>query len=217
MKKNTSRATVVIGATMALVMAGTAAVSAAPGQRDDRVPNRGKAGFGAKMGGQMMPGMPGARGGMRGLGAGLDDFERREMSIQTADGITIQRVEQGAVDSAAADTLTFSLGSGEAVTVVIDDDTTFIGYEEQEVTRRGWSRSVMAASEIEADEVVTGTEVLVWSDSEDGLDFVASRVVVQPADEEADADATEADDSEADETASAGTIVETEGDTVTDA
>ena len=75
----------------------------------------------------------------------------------------------------------------------------------------------MAASEIEADEVVTGTEVLVWSDSEDGLDFVASRVVVQPADEEADADATEADDSEADETASAGTIVETEGDTVTDA
>ena len=52
----------------------------------------------------------------------------------------------------------------------------------------------MAATEIEADEVQAGAEVLVWSDSEDGADFVASRVVVQPADDEAGPDDAPADD-----------------------
>ena len=125
MKKSTSRATIVIGATMALVMAGTAAVSAAPGHRDDRMPGRGMDGF------EHM--IPGLRGGWS------DDLERREVTLQTTDGVTASRVEQGTVDSTADDALTFSLGSGETVTVVIDDDTTFIGYEEREMTRRGWS------------------------------------------------------------------------------
>lgn len=176
MSKNTARATVLAGATMALVLAGTAAVSAHPGHRDERMPGRGMAGFG-----DMMPGP---------RGAWSEDFERREVTLQTADGTTSSRVEQGTVDSSAADALTFSLGSGESVTVAIDEDTDFIGYEEQEMTRRGWSRTVMAATEIGADEVQAGAEVLVWSESEDGADFVASRVVVEPPVDEADASDT---------------------------
>jgi len=196
MRKNTTRAVVVIGAAMALLMAGTAAVSAAPGHRDDRMPGRGMAGFG-----DMVPGP---------RGVWSDDFERREVTLQTADGITSSRVEQGTVDSSAEDALTFSLGSGESVTVTVDEDTTFIGYEEQEMTRRGWSRTVMAATEIEAADVQAGAEVLVWSDSEDGADYVASRVVVEPATDEADAsdeaDATdEADASDASDASDTGT------------
>ena len=65
--------------------------------------------MGAPMGGLM----PGARGlgGMRGA---LDELERREVTLQTADGTTTQRLEQGTVDDAAADALAFSLASGEA-------------------------------------------------------------------------------------------------------
>ena len=202
MKKNTTRATVVIGATMALVMAGTAVVSAAPGQRDDRrMPGgQGKAGIGAQMGGKMMPG---ARGGLRGGPGGLrglaEDVERSERTLQTADGVTVMRVEQGAVDSAAPDSLTFSLGSGESVTVVIDDDTQVVGYEETERTVRGWSRIVQAPTEIDAADIEAGVDVFVWSGSEDGEDFVASRIVVQPVDE-AEAEADETEEAEADET-----------------
>ncbi len=198
MKKNTTRATAVIGTAMALVIAGTAAVAAAPGDRgnrDDRGMNRGKAGIGAQMGGAAKAG-PRVGAGMRGLDP---DFERRETSLQTADGISVKRVEQGAVDSATADALTFSLGSGETVTVVIDDDTQVVGFEETEQTVRGWSRTRLAPTEIEAAEIEAGAEIVVWSDSEDGADFVASRVVVVPADEaEAAADETDAG-AEADE------------------
>jgi len=190
MHNNTTRTTVVVGATMALVLAGTAAVAAHPGDRDDRGMQRGKAGIGALQGG----GMPGARGlgGMRGA---LEEFERREVTLQTADGTTTRRVEQGTVDSTAADALTFSLANGEAVTVAIDDDTEAVAFEEQEMTtRRGWSRTRMAPTEVETTDIEAGAEIVVWSDSEDGAEFVASRIAIQPAEaEEAEADAEEAE------------------------
>lgn len=189
MEKNTTRTTAVLGATMALVLAGTAAVAAHPGDRGDRGWDRGGD---AWMGGQMMPGARGP-GGLRGM---PDDFERRELTIQTADGVTSSRVEQGAVESTAEDALTFSLGSGETVTVVIDDDTQVIGYEEQERVVRGWSRTFMTPTDIESADIVAGAEVMVWSGSEDGADFVASRIVVQPAAETEDAE-TDAADAEA--------------------
>jgi len=194
MKKNTTRATVVIGTTMALVMAGTAAVAAHPGGGEDRGPQRGKAGISAQKGGQ---GMAGARGGERGMGGRrgeLEDFERRETTVQTAEGVTTRRVEQGAVDSTAADALTFSLSSGESVTVTIDDDTQLLAFEEQEVNLRGRSKMRMAPTEVEADAIEAGTEVVVWSDSGDGADFVASRIVVQPAEVEDEVDEAEAAD-----------------------
>lgn len=196
MSKNSTRVTAVVGTTMALVIAGTAAVAAAgPRDRDGR-------GFGG-------PGIEGkagpAMGGMRGdLGAGLrgldSDVERTERTVQTVDGTTTVRVEQGVVDGVAADSLSFTLASGEAVTVVIDEDTQAIAFEEQEVTsRRGWSRMRLAPTEIEATGIESGAEIVVWSDSEDGSDFVASRVAVQPAAAEAaDADAATTDEADAD-------------------
>ena len=182
MNRNTTRTTAVVGATMALVLAGTTAVAAHPGERDDRGMQRGKAGIGALQGG----GMPGARGlgGMRGA---REDFERREVTLQTADGVTTNRVEQGTVDSVADDALTFSLASGEAVTVVIDEDTEAVAFEEQEVTtRRGWSRTRLAPSEIETADIEAGVEIVVWSAAADGADFVAPRIAIQPVEEAAD-------------------------------
>ena len=199
MKKNTTRVTAVVGTTMALVIAGTAAVSAAgPRDRDDRgMGGFGKMGPGAQQGARMPGGrgMGGFGGGMRGFDA---DFERTERIVQTADGTTSVRMEQGVVDNAAADSLSYSLGSGEAVTVVIDEDTQVVGFEEQEQTVRGWSRKVVAPAEIEAEEIEAGAEVIVTSDSEDDGEFVASRIVVKPAEDE-EAEEAEADSAEAEE------------------
>jgi hypothetical protein len=182
--------TAVVGTTMALVIAGTAAVSAA-GPREDRGP--GRAGMGSERGAQMMPGAP-RMGGIRGLET---DVERRETTIQTADGVTSMRVEQGTADSASDASLSFSLGSGEAVTVLLDEDTEIVAFEEQEVTdRRGWSRMRMAPTEIAAADIEAGTEIVVWSDAEDDGAFVASRVVIQPADEGDEAEATVEDSTE---------------------
>ena len=190
MNKSTIRATAAIGTTRALVIAGAATVAAAgPRDRDEY---RGSGG--QRMGGMGMGDMrvgP-AFGGMRGLDA---DWERAERTIQTSDGTSSVRLEQGVVDSAAANSLTFSLASGEAVTVAIDDDTRSLAYEEQEFTsRRGWTHSRLAPTEIEITEIEAGAEIVVWSDSEDDADFVASRVVVKPADTELTEDTEAAED-----------------------
>jgi hypothetical protein len=192
MSKNTTRATAIVGTTMALVIAGTAAVAAAgPRDRDDF------RGFGDLQMGRMR-GDFGMGGGLRGLDSNV---ERAERTVQTADGTVSARVEQGVVDAASDASLNFTLGSGEAVTVVIDDDTQVAAFEEEEVTsRRGWSRTRLAATRIEPTDIEAGAEVVVWSDSEDDADFVASRVVVKPA-EAGDADTadTDADDDAATE------------------
>ncbi|MEX1336007.1 MAG: hypothetical protein AB1Z66_11975 [Candidatus Limnocylindrales bacterium] len=193
MNKNT-RVTAIVGTTMALMLAGTAAVSAAgPRDRDDM------RGFG----GQGMPGRPGMgpmndgplMGGMR-MGAGLRgldaDVERVERTVQTADGTTTLRVERGVVDTATGTSLSFTLGSGEMVSVVVDDDTDAFAYEEQEViSRRGWSRTRLAPTEVELMDIAAGAEIVVWSNAEDDAGFVASRVMVQPADSADAADEAE--------------------------
>jgi hypothetical protein len=202
MNKNTTRATAVVGTTMALVIAGTAAVAAAgPRDRDDR--GFGGQGIAGKADMQFGPGMGGMRGMRDGMGGGLRgldaDVERTERTIQTADGITTMRMEQGVVEGAAADSLSFSLASGEAVTVVIDEDTEVVTFEEQEVTnRRGQSRTRMAATEIEAGDITAGAEVVVASDAEGDEGFVASRIIIRPAESD-DTEAEAADADEADE------------------
>ena len=188
MDKNKTRMTAVVGTTMALVIVGTAAVAAA-GPRDDRGFGHGKAGMGANFG-EMMQGARGM-GGMRGLDA---DFERVETTIQTADELTTRRIEQGVADAADAASLSFSLADGETVTVAIDEDTNIVAFEEQEFTRRGWSRTRMAPTEVEAADIEVGAEIVVWSDADDDADFVASRIVIQPVEE---AEAVEADADEA--------------------
>ena len=201
--KNTTRVTAVVGTTMALVIAGTAAVAAAgPRDRDDvrgfggqRIAGKADMQPGPGMGG--MRGMGDMRGGMGGGLRGLDaDVERVERTVQTVDGITTVRTEQGEVESAVDDSLSFSLASGEAVTVVIDDDTRVVTFEEQEVTsRRGLTRTRMAATEIEPSEIMAGPEVVVTSDAENDAEFVASRVVIKPAEaEDAEAEAADADE-----------------------
>lgn len=202
MNKHTTRATAVVGTTMALVIAGSAAVAAAgPRDRDDDRGFRGqdfagKADMGGMRGGLGMGGMrggPDMGGGLRGLDA---DFERTERSVQTADGTTTVRMEQGVVDTAVADSLSFSLASGEAVTVVIDEDTRVVTFEEQEVaSRRGLTRTRMAATEVEAGDITAGAEVVVTSDAENDAEFVASRIVIKPAEvEDAEAEAVDADE-----------------------
>jgi len=227
MNRNSTRTAAIVGTTLALVLAGTAAVSAAGPRDDDRGPGvagRGMAGMDNRWGGEMMhgdrgmmrgepgvggmrgePGVGGMRGepglgGLRGIGA---DFERTERTVQTADGMTSVRVEQGIADSASDSSLSFSLGSGETVSVVIDEDTEVYALEEQEVTsNRGWSRTRMVPTQVDAAAIEAGSEVVVWSDSEDGADFVASRVLIQPAaaDDTVAADEPEDDAAAADET-----------------
>jgi hypothetical protein len=194
MDKHKIRLTTIAGATMALVIASTAVVSAHPGD--------GRRGMDDEMGPMGMGRMDGTfgMGPLGGLRGWAGDVERREVTIQTADGTTTERMEQGVVDSASDTSLAFSLGSGEAVTVTIDADTQVIAFEEDTVTtRRGWSRQLLAPTEIAATDIAAGADVVVWSDSADGSDYVAQRIVVQPqADETAlDVSADETTDVEA--------------------
>jgi hypothetical protein len=202
-----TRLTIVTGTALALVVAGSAAVAAHPGGRDrdgDRGFARGQVERGAERGafGDRSPRRGGALGAMRGGALGgmrglTEDFERRETTLQTTDGTSVRRVEQGTVDSASDTGLTYSLASGEIVTVVIDDDTQAVALSEQEVTdRRGWSRTRMLPSEVEVAGIEAGTEIIVWSDAEDGGDFTAQRIVVQP-DGAAIADAEDGDGGDA--------------------
>ena len=178
MQKRNTRILALAGATLALVIASTAAV-AAHGPRDED-------GFGPG-GGMGMQGwqgdleMPGLRGGLGlGIQEAFQDVERQETTIQTVDGVTSYRVERGVADVVSDAGIDFTLASGEAVSVGIDDDTAVLAFEEQTVTRRGWSRAHLAPTAVEPGDIGAGSEIIVWSSSEDGADFVASRVVIQP-------------------------------------
>jgi hypothetical protein len=211
MRTHRNRLLAVSAATLALIVAGTAAVGAHP--RDD---DRGFRGERMRDRIETMRGAWGvdARIGAAAIRGDLEDFERREVTTQTADGIDARRVEQGIVESVGDDELTFSLGSGEVVAVVIDDDTQAVAFEEQEVTtRRGWSRTRLAPAEVETADIEVGTGVLIWSDSEDGADFVASRIVIQPP----EADDTEAETEEAEDDVAAEEAEAAEGAAATDA
>ena len=178
MQNRKTRILAMAGATLALVIASTAAV-AAHGPRDDD-------GFG-RGGGMGMQGwqgdleMPGLRGGLGlGIQGAFEDVERQETTIQTADGVTSYRVERGVADVVSDAGIDFTLASGEAVSVGIDDDTAVIALEEQDVTMRGWSRAHLAPTAVEPGDIEAGSEIIVWSSSEDGAAFLASRVVIQP-------------------------------------
>jgi hypothetical protein len=196
MHHHKTRLMAISGATLALIVAGTAAVSAHPGDGDQRGGDRGqgRVGIGAKQNINEMRGqLGGMRGQLGGMHEALDDFERRETTVQTADGVSIHRVEQGVVESASDAGLGFTLGSGEVVTVTIDDDTEVIALEEQTVERGRRSRERMVPTEIELTDIEAGTEIMVWSDSEDGDAFVAQRIVVEPDIDEAADEATDAE------------------------
>ncbi len=196
MQMNRNRLALVSGTTLALVIASTASVAAFGPRDDDRGSGPGDR-LEHRMDGMGGMGGPGAmRGQLRdGLGAWMggapDDFERREVTLQTADGISSRRVEQGVVDAATDASLTFTLGSGEAVSVTLGDDTQVVAFSEQTIERRGWSRQRMVPTEVTPADIEMGAQVMVWSESEDGADFVAQRIVIQPAADETTSDAAE--------------------------
>jgi hypothetical protein len=207
----TTRLLAITGATLALVIASTAAV-AAHGPRDD---TRGF-GRGGGMGMDRWQGdteMPGMRGWMRsGFHRAVSDFERRETTIQTAEGTTSYRVERGVVDATSDAVIALTLASGETVSVGMDDDTDVVRFEERTVTQRGWSRTRLLPIVVEPGDIEAGAEVMVWSTSEDGGDFLASRVVIQPADDEIVDDGSDdsADPAAAVEEAEAGAAASTD-------
>jgi hypothetical protein len=166
------RLPLIAGTTMALVIAGTAAVSAAPGGRAAR------GGDDGWFGGGFGPGMM----GMRGFGGLSSDVERREVTVTATDGSTTSdRIEQGTATTASDTSLSFTLADGQSVTVAIDSNTSIIGLQQQTVTRGMWHRDVMAPTQIMAADIVAGDEVVVQSTSSDGADYVAERIYVQSA------------------------------------
>lgn len=181
MQMNRNRLAAVSSATLALVIASTASVAAFGPRDDDR-------GFGPGDGrvGRGMGHADGMRDRMwAGIAGGLDGFERREVTLQTADGTSSRRVENGVVETATDGSLEFTLGSGEVVSVTFADEIAVVAFSEQTIERRGWSRQRMLPAEVEVADIEAGARVVVWSESEDGGDFVAQRIVIQPtADEE---------------------------------
>ena len=179
MQPNKTRLTTISSATLALVLAATTSVAAAGPRNDDVGFGHGGRGMERGMSGWGQRGM-GPLGSMWGDASG---FERRELTLQTADSVSVQRLENGVVDTVGDASLDFSLGSGEAVSVTIDDSTQVLSFEETTVERGGWSRQRLVPSEIALADIPAGASVMVWSDSEDGGAFVAQRIVVQPATE----------------------------------
>lgn len=205
-----ARLLAISGATLALIVAGTAVVSAHPGDRGfgpgqggDRIeqgfgPGRGgdrsERGFGPMNEGKRMAGLRGL------MNEHVDSFVRRETTVETEDGIVTKRVDHGTATSTSDTTIEYTLATGETVTVSVDDDTQVIGFGEQTIERGLRSRTRMLPAEITLSDVAAGSQIGVWADSQDDGSFLAERIVVRPdpaAQDEADAadDATALEDS----------------------
>jgi hypothetical protein len=183
MQNHKTRLLAITGATLALVIASTAAV-AAHGPRDDArgFGRGGGTGMDGWRGDMEMPGMGGRM--VHGLRGAIADVERRETTIQTAEGSASYRVELGVVEATSDTGIDFRLASGESVSVGLDDDTDVIAFEERTVTMRGWNRTRLLPALVEPGDIEPGAKVMVWSTSEDGGDFLASRVAIQALEDE---------------------------------
>ena len=191
MQTSRTRIMALSGATLALIVAGTAAVSAHPGDRGDRGDRGGfgRGGFGG-FGGFERGGLFGLRDDLRmGIAGQLDQFVRRETTVETDDGLVTQRVDNGTATATGEASLDYSLASGETASVVTDDETEVVAFSEQtvELGRRGIARQRLVGELIELGDVAAGSEIVVWSGSQADGSFLAQRIVVRPV-----ADATEA-------------------------
>jgi hypothetical protein len=192
------------GATFALIVAGTAAVSAHPGDDEWGM----GPGFGRdQMGGRFQQGdVPGlGRGGWMGpggMGLGLDDVDgvvRRETTLDLGeDGIVTQRVDHGTVASVAEPGLTYTLATGEEASVTTDADTQVIAVSEPATDdMRPFGRGMrMTAEEVALADIAAGSEVVVWAQSQEDGTFLAQRIVFQPAADETADDAAATDSAE---------------------
>ena len=222
------------GAALALIVAGTAVVSAHPGDKDDQrgfgkgrmgaQSHRGDRGVGPGLFGQHSdrrggPRVFGQRGALRGelrqrIGGMLDQFVRSETTVAVNDGFVTHRVDQGTVTSASDAGLEYTLADGQSASVTTDDDTKVwtVSVETVAVGRRGRSRQRLVPQEIAVADIEPDSRVVIWAQSQDDGAYLAQRVGVQPVVDEAaeeiaeDVDAAETEDVDATEDAAASTV-----------
>ena len=199
MQTSRTRLAAVTAATLALVISGTAAVSAHPADREDFPGNGMGRGL---MGGPGWDDMGGlGRGGlMRGPVDGMfdeamDGFVRHETIYQTEDGTVTHRTDMGTVASTGETSLEYTLATGETASVTTDDATDIIALSTEtiELGRRGLMRERLVPETVALADLTAGTEVVVWAEAQADGTFVAQRIMVRPV-----ADAT-ADDTASDE------------------
>jgi len=200
MQTSKTRLMAISGATLALIVAGTAAVSAHPdrGDRGDQRGGKGRIGAGFRQ--QLGSGALRDRAFDR-IGAKVDSFIRTETTFEDDDGLVTKRVDNGTVSGASDAALEYTLATGETASVSTDDDTQVVAFSEQtvEVGRRGISRERMVPEQVALADIEAGSEVVVWSESQDDGSFLAGRIVVQPVlDEDSDemTDAATTDETE---------------------
>jgi hypothetical protein len=181
------RLAAVSAATLALAIAGTAAVAAHPGDREDF--------WGDEMGPGRMGGFgrgdmesfgldSGARGPMGGMFAEtMDGFVRHETIYQTEDGTVSHRTDAGTVASTGEASLEYTLPTGETASLTTDDATEIVSLsvESFELGNSGRTRERLVPETVALADLAVGTEVLVWSQSQADGSFLAQRIVVRPA------------------------------------
>jgi hypothetical protein len=206
------RFAVVTGTALALVISGASMVSA---QTDtttpQQVPLQGIESIGGDQDG-MTHGFGGDRGGRGGRGFGGDMDGRgglRGAILERYDGLVSQtvvrvdadgnvltdKVEHGTVAAVADGAITIDLATGESVTIATDANTTAYSWD----TTGRPTRSEIALADIAA-----GSDVMVWSESQDDGSFLAQRVAVLPAATATDDGAT--DDGTTPEASPAATV-----------
>jgi hypothetical protein len=198
---------VITGATLALVMAGTAVVSANGGRddHDERGFGHGRPGRGI-MRDALGPGFPGFGGRLGGgLGFGIDGVVRSETTGDLGQaGFRTRRIAVGTVTSASDTELAYTLATGESATVGADEDTEVLAVsrDAEDGGDGPLRRRMVSLDEIALAEVPADADVIVWSEAGDEGTFVAQRVIVRPsADATAAADDGAADDGAADDAA----------------
>ena len=183
------------GATLALVVAGSAVATAHPhdewaegfgrGQMRDRIESR------LERRAEMLDRMQ----------VGLDQFIRREITVDLGDaGIVTYRTDHGTVTSTSETELAYSLATGETATVVTGEDTVVwtVVVPDDEATWGPLRRPRMMAEELALSDIAADSEVTVWATSQDDGTFLAGRIVVHPAAETSLDEAT--DESAVDDT-----------------
>ena len=190
MQTSRTRLAAVSAATLALVIAGGAAVSAHAGDRED-FPGRGMGmghlgqmdgpGWGDMDGFGAGDGMRGPLGGM--FAEAMDGLVRHESIFQTADGVVTRRTDTGTVGSTGEASLEYALATGEMASVTTDDATEVLtlGTETVELGNSGRTRDRLVPETVALADLVAGTEVIVWSESQADGSFLAQRIVVRPA------------------------------------
>ena len=193
MQTSRIRLLAVSAATLALIAAGTASVAAHPGDRDED--------FGFGRGGMFSERLE-LRGMLGGAIGGWDGLVRTETTYQTDDGLVTRRVDNGTLTATADASIAYTLATGETATVSTDDETEVIAFSTESVDfGRGFSRERMVGESIAIADIAADSQIVVWAQAQEDGSFLAQRIVVQPAAEEAEDDTTTPDDTTADDAA----------------